>query len=114
LLSKSRIVSSYEVQDFRQGNGFYFLKVRAILHNNTLLYIRQYVSDEEYSYSYHWQNENGLLIIRWDNAPHHKQIQTYPHHKHLGEEILASDEITLEYVLEYIETFLEKKSHQLL
>lgn len=69
MLSKSRIVSSYEVQDFRQGNGFYFLN---------------------------------------------KQIQTYPHHKHLGEEILASDEITLEYVLKYIETFLEKKSHQLL
>ena len=31
------------------------------------------------------RKKNGQLIIRWDNAPHHKQIQTYPHHKHLGE-----------------------------
>jgi len=109
LLNKSRIVDSYEIQDFRQGSDFYYIKVRAGLHNKTFLYIRQYVSNDEYSYSFHWQDENGLLIIRWDNAPHHKQIQTYPHHKHLGEKILASDEMTLEGVLEYINTFLEKR-----
>ncbi|KFD40972.1 hypothetical protein HY02_10500 [Peptococcaceae bacterium SCADC1_2_3] len=109
LLNKSRIVNSYEIQDFRQGSDFYYIKVQVGLHNNTFLYIRQYVSDEEYSYSYHWQDESGLLVIRWDNAPHYKQIQTYPHHKHLGEKILASNEMTLEGVLEYIDTFLEKK-----
>ena len=112
MLNKSRIVNSYEIQDFRQGSDFYYIKVQVGLHNNTFLYIRQYVSDEEYSYSYHWQDESGLFIIRWDNAPHYKQnkqIQTYPHHKHLGEKILASNEMTLEGVLEYIDTFLEKK-----
>ena len=36
-------------------------------------------------YSFHWQKENGL-IKRWDNAPHHPEIETYPHHLHDGSE----------------------------
>jgi len=36
----------------------------------------------DYNYSYHWQNKNGKMIIRWDNDPHHKNLKTYPHHKH--------------------------------
>jgi hypothetical protein len=39
LLNKHKIVKYYEVQDFRQGPDFYFLKVRADLNNNTVLYI---------------------------------------------------------------------------
>jgi len=43
------------------------------------------------------------LIVRWDNAPHHPHLKTYPHHKHLQEAIENSMEITLEEVLKYIE-----------
>jgi len=31
-------------------------------------------------YSFHWQTKNRELIKRWDNAPHHPEIETYPHH----------------------------------
>jgi hypothetical protein len=51
LLNKHEIVKSYEIQDFRQGPDFYFLKVRADLNNSTVLYIREYVSEDEYHYS---------------------------------------------------------------
>ena len=37
-------------------------------------------------YSFHWQTENRELIKRWDNAPHHPEISTYPHHLHDGSE----------------------------
>ena len=37
-------------------------------------------------YSFHWQTENRELIKRWDNAPHHPEISTYPHHVHDGSE----------------------------
>jgi Family of unknown function (DUF6516) len=33
-------------------------------------------------YRHHWQNANGLLIKRWDNAPHHPAVDTFPHHLH--------------------------------
>jgi hypothetical protein len=37
-------------------------------------------------YSYHWQDEKGNLKKRWDNAAHHPEVKTYPHHVHEGKE----------------------------
>lgn len=44
-------------------------------------------------YSYHWQTEQGSLIKRWDNAPHHPEITTTPHHLHTNKEVMAHKEI---------------------
>lgn len=37
-------------------------------------------------YIFHWQTRDGLLIKRWDNAKHHPEISTSPHHLHDGKE----------------------------
>ena len=37
-------------------------------------------------YRHHWQDGNGVLLKRWDNAPHHPAIDTFPHHLHDGAE----------------------------
>jgi hypothetical protein len=37
-------------------------------------------------YRHYWQNSNGKLIKRWDNAPHHPAIETFPPHLHEGDE----------------------------
>ena len=37
-------------------------------------------------YRHHWQDRNGLLIKRWDNAPHYRSIDTFPYHLHDGAE----------------------------
>ena len=37
-------------------------------------------------YSFHWQNANGQLHKRWDNATHHPGLAAHPHHVHDGEE----------------------------
>jgi hypothetical protein len=37
-------------------------------------------------YSFHWQNADRKLIRRWDNAPHHPEIQTHPYHVHENNE----------------------------
>jgi hypothetical protein len=108
LLNKYKIAKSYEIQDFRQGPDFYFLKVRADLSNNTILYVREYVSEDGYHYSYHWQEENGTLLVRC-NAPHHRRLKTFPHHKHVGEQILPSYEITLGDVMKYIVACVEER-----
>lgn len=36
------------------------------------------------TYSYHWAQENGDCIKRWDNTPHHPELAGFPHHVHLG------------------------------
>lgn len=37
-------------------------------------------------YRFHWQSKEGVLIKRWDNAKHHPEIETFPHHLHDGSE----------------------------
>ena len=37
------------------------------------------------TYRFHWQNSIGSLVKRWDNAPHHPEIATHPHHVHVGQ-----------------------------
>jgi len=38
-------------------------------------------------YAYHWENrrQSGKLF-RWDNAPHHPHVESFPDHFHDGEE----------------------------
>lgn len=38
-------------------------------------------------YSYHWERRGQTgEIYRWDNAPHHSQVSTFPDHFHKGDE----------------------------
>ena len=52
-------------------------------------------------YRFHLMNVNDEIIFRYDNAPHHPEIATYPHHKHVrGEKVpRQSKEIGLKDVL---------------
>ncbi|BAD84499.1 hypothetical protein, conserved [Thermococcus kodakarensis KOD1] len=108
MLEKSEMVRSYEILDYKEGSDFYFLKIRAELIDGSVLHIREFVSNEEYNYSFQWQRDSEL-IIRWDNAPHHKDLPTFPHHKHVGSEknVLPSSEITLEEVLGVISSYIQ-------
>ncbi len=106
-LLKHQLFTSYEILDFKQGEDFYYLKVKAMLVDKSELHIREYVTEAGYLYSYHWQDANGTLIIRWDNSPHHHQIRTFPHHKHTPE-LEESYEVDFEDVLKIIERRLKE------
>ncbi|NLS77419.1 MAG: hypothetical protein GXY76_09200 [Chloroflexi bacterium] len=52
-------------------------------------------------YAFHWQDANGALVRRWDNAAHHPEISTYPHHVHEGAEdhVLPHEPVSAERIL---------------
>ncbi len=81
------------------------IRLRADLINSDKLHIRE-AWDEEVilRYAYYWLKQNDELRVGWDNAPHHPQVATHPHHKHVGtqENIQASEETKLEDVLRFI------------
>ncbi|MBL0713725.1 MAG: hypothetical protein JJV98_08480 [Desulfosarcina sp.] len=56
-------------------------------------------------YSYYWLNSANKLKVGWDNAPHHTQIESFPHHKHLGQRgnLQPSKETSLEEVMSVIQ-----------
>ncbi len=59
-------------------------KISVALINGTVIFLREIIIQNVLlDYAYHWQNADGSLIIRWDNAPHYPAISTYPHHKHV-------------------------------
>lgn len=59
-------------------------------------------------YSFHWQRADGGLICRWNNAPHHPEIASFPHHLHVGDQgrVQAHAAVDVFGVLEQIEAAL--------
>ena len=57
-------------------------------------------------------DSNFQLLIRWDNALHHKHISSFPHHKHISDEknIFDSHDISLKEVLEAISAKIKSQS----
>lgn len=105
LRDKFHFIVSIEYFDFRAGSSFQYSKYLLLLKNQTKLFVTEFVTLNERSYSYHLQDVKDDLIQRWDNSKHHPEILTYPHHTHLGDDILLSEEITIEDVL----TLLSKR-----
>ncbi|MCZ7372989.1 MAG: DUF6516 family protein [Candidatus Methanoperedens sp.] len=64
--------------------------------------IKEFMHLHKIDYSYHWQNNEKKLIKRWDNAPHHAEIETFPHHLHNGEDIMPSTEPTFVEILKKV------------
>lgn len=66
-------------------------RYRVLLANGDLIEMTERVLEaqgalEISKYRHHWQTPNGVLIKRWDNAPHYPTIDTFPHHLHDGSE----------------------------
>lgn len=83
-----------------------FLRYSKIIFSNfSTFYIKEIWKDGNlFKYSYYWLSANGTAILGWNNAPHHRNVSTHPHHKHTPEGILASDERNLPDVINYFES----------
>ena len=57
-------------------------------------------------YKYHFRSSDDGLIFRYDNAPHHQSIESYPHHKHLKSEILEVSEPEITQILAEIKSLM--------
>jgi len=50
------------------------------------------------------RNEN--LIFRWDDAPHHKNLKTFPYHVHFANGVKESEPVQLIDVLHQVENIV--------
>jgi len=80
------------------------LKLRG---QTTLRVMERWKNNELVRYSYYWLDSDDNIKIGWDNAPHHKKMNNYPHHKHIGGKIEPSYEYTLDQVLNTISNKLK-------
>lgn len=92
-----------------------FIKGEVRFSDGSVLHIREYVDTEgeieRLMYTYHYQDDNGNLVFRYDNSGHHRELPTYPHHKHIGErgEVHPAQPASLEMILEEISRRLSAK-----
>jgi len=49
------------------------------------------------------------LIFRYDDAEHHREIATFPHHKHTPNGVEESNEPNIETIMKEIENIIKSK-----
>lgn len=54
-------------------------------------------------YRYHFMDANNQLLFRYDDAPHHPGVATFPHHKHLSTGVTDSPAPRFSEVLAEVE-----------
>ena len=85
------------------------IKGKIVFVNNHDLDFRELVSEEHTDYRFQFMNGNNRLIERWDSAPHHKEIATFPFHLHTPEGVRECDKVNLIEVIDIIKALISKR-----
>jgi hypothetical protein len=64
-----------------------YLRLRLVLQSHDVVEAFVYLVAERETvrladYSLHWQRGDGVLMQRWDTAPHHPELAGFPYHAH--------------------------------
>ena len=75
---------------------------------STLEFMEYLQRDRRLKYRFHLIDKNGGMVFRYDNAPHHDN-STFPHHKHLADCVLESEEKGIMDILYEVEHLICKR-----
>ena len=111
----SPVVLALQVREREERLQEGFIRLRATLYNGDLLEAFEFVviapdGIQTRTYRIHWQREDRRLRCRWDNAPHHQEVATFPHHVHrdVAEHVEPSEPMTILKVLAFVESDLQR------
>jgi len=82
--------------------GILFADGKIVFYNGSIMEFTESITPDRFRYRYHYMDVDGNLIFRYDNVPHHREIATFPDHKHYPGKIVESDPKELKQVLEEI------------
>lgn len=92
VLKKSKLVERIVFVKFDGIGDTYILKIRVELKNGWFMDEWEHKTLTLRRYSFH-VFYGKRMIVRWDNAPHHPKIKTFPHHKHERKRVVESEEM---------------------
>ena len=104
---RSRVLTQ-KVYNHFQG----YISGKIVFENGHSLEFAEVVDTEQTTkvkYRYQYMDEKQLLIFRYDNAPHHKEVKSFPHHRHTPNKVTDSKEPDLNDVLLEIARIQRKK-----
>ena len=108
-ISKTNVIAekAIEFREFDINEGFVRGKI-LFIDGSGLEFLEYLKEDIRLKYRFHYMNEMGALIFRYDNAPHH-QVSTFPDHKHTSEGVIASVPQELSSVVDEIERLISAR-----
>ncbi len=98
LIERESIDTEYD-EDADIGN----IGGNIVFKDGSVLHFKEIFFGEKIQYQFHYMDERNNLISRWDNAPHHKELRTFPHHVHLPDGVKGNKPVKLIDVLDKIE-----------
>lgn len=104
------------IQSENRGDAALYVKGDLIFIDGSELHVKEYFIAipvlKRLAYSYHYQDKDKKLIFRYDNADHYTEVETYPHHKHVGNTVLPSKYKEIKAVIrEIINCFISGRGH---
>lgn len=96
---------SIDLREFGAKEGM--LRGSLLFVDGSMLEFMEYLQEENrLKYRFHLMDKEGNMVFRYDNAPHHKDVSTFPHHKHLPGNVAESDDKGIMDVLDEIEILM--------
>jgi len=89
------------------------LRIRVRFQNGYMLEISEAIINDNglqthLGYRYHFQDEQNDLVFRYDNTPHFPDFDTFPHHKHLPEEVINIDKPSIFQIIKEVKKYCFK------
>ena len=111
LIAQSYIVIDVQLITDKRSLYIGFLEGNLTFLDGSSLHFMEFVNVKvamnRYKYSYHYQDTAEMLVFRYDMAPHHQNIRTFPHHKHLKNgHVVETKPPSFTEVLEEIESMV--------
>ena len=111
IASSSIILSSNIQKQFGPDNETVYLKGNLLFIDASVLEIALFAEKSGATvtvdkYRLHYMDRQGALIFRYDNAPHHRELSSFPHHKHTPGNVARSTMPSIKDVLNEISAII--------
>ena len=107
-LDSSPVVLSSNIHKYLDPSGeMVYLKGHIVIIDASVLEIAIFAAQTAGGlsidkYRLHYADQDGKMIFRYDNAPHHPGLDSYPDHKHTPTRIISSSRPSVKDILNEI------------
>ena len=78
-------------------------KGKLVFIDDSILDFRELIAEHEHDYRFQWMKKDKSLLSRWDSAPHHHKLKSFPFHRHVDEKrVVEAGEIDVLWLLDEI------------
>jgi hypothetical protein len=84
-----------------------FIKGRLLFLDGSALEFSEQLPTDRRKYRFHYMDGQGNLVLRWDSAPHHRELSTHPFHQHTLQGVQEHPAITMLEALDEIEAMIQ-------